>query len=111
MTTPEAERDAVETLAKKAAWVLENGATGENRDIAEGVLALRLAMVERGGWQDIETAPKDGTPVLVSIPEAILIVAEWYSIPNGAWHSAGRRLAEPTHWMPLPAPPSAGGGA
>jgi len=63
-------------------------------------------------WQPIETAPKDGTRVL-------LVEAEQPTgVSTGWWTMAGWRdfgdigcsgLADysPTHWMPLPAPPRA----
>jgi hypothetical protein len=80
-------------------------------------------------WQPIETAPKDGTPVLVFSPHAPfsdptnIIVAKfdtWRSDPNGeySWWSycesvladiSGQIEPEPTHWMPLPPPPTEGG--
>ena len=71
-------------------------------------------------WQPIETAPKDGTEVLVG----------WYSekghFENHVWQHKGwlwewavasyetdrwsdwecSLAEEPTHWMPLPPPPS-----
>ena len=86
-------------------------------------------------WQDIESAPKDGTPVLVWwqddyhvaryaplwAPENkrwLVYDAKWKgdgSIrmvseiePNDFQARAG--LKGPTHWMPLPEPPTAGGG-
>lgn len=62
-----------------------------------------------GKWQPIETAPHDGTPVLVYVPvnrptRRILAASlhdsrEWYIL------SGSVVLGQPTHWMPLPAPP------
>lgn len=60
-------------------------------------------------WQDIGTAPKDGTYVLVWRPdegdghhEAHAGIDVWI---EGCWYKS-RRLQQPTHWMPLPSPPS-----
>lgn len=67
-------------------------------------------------WQDIATAPKDGTELLLYgvcwdrklrgkySPD---INVGWFST-NGEWLT--RSLVEgitPTHWMPLPSPPIA----
>lgn len=56
-------------------------------------------------WQKIETAPMDGTPVLLwgSDEEGICLGYR----ENGSWWN---NLYEPwrfnpTHWMPLPQPP------
>jgi hypothetical protein len=58
-------------------------------------------------WKLIETAPKDGTRVMIVIAENIKTVCvaywskgcdAWMSIP-GCWSR------EATHWMPIPAPP------
>jgi hypothetical protein len=54
-------------------------------------------------WQDIETAPKDGTMVLGwyrgwDNP----LVIYWYTGLN-RWNTT----MQPTHWMPLPDPPKA----
>lgn len=85
--------------------------------------------VEASAWRTIDSAPKDGTDVLLAVP----LVGR-----DGFWHAVGA-WAEPetptttgergfigigdrydeaivipaTHWMPLPAPPKpgdAGGG-
>ena len=62
-----------------------------------------------GGWQPIETAPRDGTPIL-SFDGTDMAVIEW---AYGAWRVAvdeyGVNQIEatpPTHWQPLPTPPS-----
>lgn len=73
-------------------------------------------------WQPIETAPRDGTPVLTYSADAAAdprqgpvgnpgtpilvmayIVGEWELVDEiGDWHIP---QYDPTHWMPLPAPP------
>ena len=63
------------------------------------------------GWYSVETAPKDGTRVLVFDRSwcggaAKFTVSYWQpykvnSEPRGSW--AG--VTEATHWMPLPAAP------
>lgn len=61
-------------------------------------------------WQPIETAPKDGTPILAyetdwGYPISIRWHQPWQSwVLNGVLLKLGD-WGEPTHWMPLPAPP------
>lgn len=75
-------------------------------------------------WQPIDTAPRDGTPILLAGGEddntkyaTELEAAKMRSPCRGWWHHDGWiiTLAEaccisvgrdnPTHWMPLPEPP------
>ena len=63
-------------------------------------------------WQFIESAPLDGTHVLVTetnaVCEARHIVGEgWYVAGNDPTDVWGGPIC-PTHWMPLPAPPVTG---
>jgi hypothetical protein len=68
-------------------------------------------------WQPIETAPKDGTAILLFSPDArglLPSIGLWSAgeFPNGeiyadwidCWADAVID-AEPTHWMHLPPPP------
>ncbi|WP_313444566.1 DUF551 domain-containing protein [Brevundimonas sp.] len=61
-----------------------------------------------GGWQDISTAPKDGTEVLVMLKPKVIRLG-WYFKPSsrteGWCDENGKRLI-PSHWMPLPAAPT-----
>ena len=69
-----------------------------------------------GEWQPIESAPRDGTKILVSRRERdgfwieIAFFSE-YAIPffrRPTWFGARFALCfKPTHWMPLQPPPTA----
>jgi hypothetical protein len=58
------------------------------------------------GWQPIETAPRDGTLILMWIEHTIDIKG---GPMIGGWHKkigfSASRFDVPTHWMPLPPPP------
>ena len=73
-------------------------------------------------WQPIESAPKDGTPVLLFDPvfqrHIGSFVEEWYKteyVPEHrtytrqkwvCWSNRTNLDFKPTHWMPLPEPPT-----
>ncbi len=67
-------------------------------------------------WQPIETAPRDGTEILIFEPAsaAKIHVVSWQESEDyKVWCYAEEVLsdicpegAEPTHWMPLPQPPA-----
>ncbi len=72
-------------------------------------------------WQPIETAPKDGTVVMVCNEDGAWIAkyvpiypsgyrAEnpWFSLMLNHNHMRKGKPFGPTHWMPLPAPPLPG---
>lgn len=106
---------------------------GEGKASREDVQAdycnLRTAIeslakdAEARGWQPIDTAPKDGTAVLVypgTWSGRSASIAKWESDkyakkPRPYWSrddDFGRvtfsREHPPTHWMPLPPPPDKG---
>lgn len=58
-------------------------------------------------WQLIDTAPRDGSEVLIAWPGQEPVVGWWERFRGCfAWHEASRpKFHQPTHWMPLPAPP------
>lgn len=77
--------------------------------------ALReLQRLRSNAWQPIETAPRDGTEILIFIPDCDQAVASYQYGDDedmaGWWGDGGFHYADPTHWQPLPAPPSDGGG-
>lgn len=58
-------------------------------------------------WQPIETAPTDGTHILVFAPgveDLRHIICSCSYHPDGGF--CVDELRYPTHWMPLPAPPA-----
>lgn len=65
-------------------------------------------------WQPIETAPKDGTRVLVAEEDdnESIGVAYWFcgsEDQDAGWYSSACvddvTMFYPTHWIPLPQPP------
>lgn len=52
-------------------------------------------------WMPMDTAPRDGTPFLVAGG-----TVKWH--PDGWFSYASQRVLQwdPTHWMPLPQPPT-----
>jgi len=79
-------------------------------------------LLEERQWREIESAPKDGTPVIIAVTGRETIVGEarwwevgddsdWFWVGHGPGDYYGAPLSEvnfgsPTHWMPLPLPPS-----
>lgn len=92
------------------------------RAISEALYSHHRALAERGvfvaEWQPIETAPKDGTYVLLAGPSGYTTTpirveighwdAEfsphqpWVTYSNDSFTDSGDA---PTHWMPLPQEP------
>lgn len=56
-------------------------------------------------WQDISTAPKDGTEILTYRRKSLMAVAVWFDEINRWCVSDGCDIVDVTHWMPLPEPP------
>lgn len=65
-------------------------------------------------WQPIETAPDDGTEILVTVRYNIgadeYASSTWVDsiMPDGSWFIYPERIDlpfPPSHWMPLPDPP------
>ena len=62
----------------------------------------RAAIAAMTGWQPIETAPKDGTRVLICEDNGVVEIA---SHDKDGWFDDEYMPCEPVAWMPLPAPP------
>jgi hypothetical protein len=61
-------------------------------------------------WQPIETAPKDGTRIL-TCEEGVVLENQWFNFDvlrrhKGTEYCRWFSQQNPTHWMPLPKPPT-----
>lgn len=75
-------------------------------------------------WQPIATAPQDKGEVLAWFPisDGKVMLAHWnpepwaskpkpfWDVYGNIWGTRRLRDCQPTHWMPLPDPPSSQGG-
>lgn len=69
---------------------------------------------ERGNrWQPIETAPKDGTPLILFCDDVVgmgqYLLRDWTEWEGWQFMTPVKlqvRAFKPTHWMPLPVPPT-----
>lgn len=85
-------------------WWAVSGVDGDLPGYVER--EVRAALAASSGWQPIETAPRDGTPILIPGGMAIWSNGGWQSITGIAY--PGRPIEWPvTHWMPLPTPSAA----
>lgn len=75
-------------------------------------------------WQKIETAPKDGTMILLWCAPASMVIGRWereasfgdgredapgwqvFNCEEDPWYSWAWQADTPTHWQPLPSPPT-----
>jgi len=72
--------------------------------------AITAAYAVRDRWEPIETAPKDGTNILLGWfkdGEEPQVVSGWFEagIADYRWIDCFNEEANPTHWRPLPSPP------
>jgi hypothetical protein len=84
---------------------------GVRDQLQEAIAEYRTPEREPDGWRPIDTAPKDGTTVLVLWDDGA--VGAWWDILNARFsviridrHGCGCCSSDydkPTHWMPLPA--------
>ena len=107
--------DIVKRLQAPAHWISgsDEGHYGENdapREAADTIIRLTAENEKLRAalqWQPIETAPKDGTEIIVYRPDAGVFGAFysdecWFCTYSGEDFS----LEPPTHWMHLPPPPA-----
>ena len=78
----------------------------------EASAAAAAAWNQRGAWQPIETAPRDGTKILAWDGQDVKIARTKESCsnpPSKFWVYTDEELTyydySPTHWQPLPSPP------
>lgn len=116
--------ETITQLAEYAADAPDRDQSAMLRDLVDvarvAATALRASSVSPQGWQSIESAPKDGTRILL-LDGNIVRIGYWCS-PAGfelfeqrdGWqifecedgcYSLALDADEATHWMPLPSAP------
>lgn len=91
----------------------------QGKRIAELEAALEAALSTApagdgvAGWQAMDSAPKDGTPIIGSNDDETAYICAW--VPdddqgNGCWLEYGSDVVNPSRWMPLPLSASTAGG-
>lgn len=117
--------DQIKALAVSHGFRLNNE-TGDDLkpyvyEFARDLIALATKVVERENmWQPIESAPTDGSPILlakIAATEALpdfgiegTSIHVWWVVKGywdkwEYWSDGHGKLVPPTHWMPLPEPP------
>jgi hypothetical protein len=96
-----------ERLRKLADRMGLDGYAEELREIAGEMEALPPAQA----WQPIDTAPTDGSAILVSEGRFCFCVEwnlefNWWAVDDNKLGPFRLRGSAPTHWMPLPPPPA-----
>ena len=90
-------------------WMHDNE-EGVSAPLGEYVLhSDYAALLAATTWRPIETAPKDGTEVLLNCDGYFQIGSWCYDESEPArtvWACGSFMLHGPTHWMPIPKPPS-----
>lgn len=88
----------------------------ERKQAADEITRLRAALEAASPWKQMDSAPKDGTPVLVVFlyddGEVLHRVVWWDNVRTWPWRDefTGYREQNAVAWMPLPEPPELGGG-
>jgi hypothetical protein len=88
-------------------------------DLAFARAAIEADRAERDGWKPIETAPKDGTRIILGNPHGAWMGEyrpvyqsgyrpddPWFSVMLNRDHMGRFPSSNPTNWMPLPAAPA-----
>lgn len=101
--------------SEQARWAADLRAAAE-------VVRGASAQPQAAGWRPIETAPRDGTRIMVSNGIGVWF-AEWHQFASSGFRFADpwrsmmlnhdhiehpHRYKAPTHWQPLPEPPKEG---
>ena len=74
----------------------------------------RVHIVSPHSYAGMDTAPKDGTPILGWVPsyyqgKGAWVVVLWMGekgMRDAGWMDNRAWLTKPTHWTPLPSPPA-----
>lgn len=111
--TPEVLEAVARAIHEKLAPFEVFGEDTSNVKFARETAAHVIFAYEAAQWQPIESAPKNGTPILAyEAGQPQCVVMATYRVNGGRkfliWTSCAYEMADltnPTHWRPLPPPP------
>jgi hypothetical protein len=88
---------------------LSDGGITRSLCISVARRAIQAAKEQQNEWRPIDSAPRDGTCVLLFAPGWKAASTAW-TFGNDEWqdcpyHHGGNPAWKPTHWRPLPSPP------
>jgi len=106
--------EAYERLAELIRDEIRGDGLGET--MGSLMIPIRKAITE-SEWQDISSAPKDGTKILMG--KSSVVKSDWLEAVGSYWGkrgnttynsfvrtmSGGTQDFKPSHWTPLPQPP------
>jgi len=67
------------------------------------LISTALAALDESPWRSMDSAPRDGTPILMKFAHGWPAVGSWFSTNTDGWWVCGCLPVYPTHWMHLPA--------
>lgn len=113
-------KDELESLKREvfnaSKYVMANKMLNEGNLTIAGVISETIdhlaPRIVREGWQPIETAPKDGKPILGVVDGDVGEISWWNGTYKQHWiftFDDEYESVKPTHWMPLPQPPASKG--
>lgn len=99
--------DLVEKVARAMVSAHELSCGPPPSDIDDFLLMAPHVIAAMSEWQPIETAPKDGTEIIIWDGSSIFIATYVFTDDTGKmkWFPSGMPFVVATHWMPLPSPP------
>ena len=102
------ERKHIEAIRAKIRDLrVEDGLIGIDDRITV-LLDAALSACDESPWRSTESAPKDGTDVLVAYCDGVTVANCMFSPTYGDMWMSDEWEIFPTHWMPLPAAPEVG---
>ena len=98
-----------ETLDKELAGLVFYSTLAQRSYAVIDEARRRLTEAQQGTWRSMDSAPKDGTRVLVAIDKRVKVAwwddnCEWWTEDDEDWF--GWNDAHLHNWMPLPAAPT-----
>lgn len=119
-TLKEAAAQAVEALKlgrESVSWAINGSKDDEKRweqytlERIDSTISALESAIAGAGWMPMESAPKDGTVIWAFNDEQARmrwVEGEGYALwiwDDETLNDIDPNVAQPTHWMPLPAPP------